>query len=323
MNILGNIFWFIRNNPKRTAIGVVVFLLFIYAGFIKPPNNFNAHHVVVIEDGYSISQTAHLLEKEAIVQSSFFFSVMARMFGGDTGVLSGSYIFSKPLTLFGVWGRVSRGETGEELVRITFPEGATSREMALIVKSELPGMDVDRFRELARAREGYLFPETYAVSPNISAEQLVRVMEKTFVKEVETIEDEIDAFGAPLEDVVVMASLLEKEARLYETRQKVAGILWKRMEIGMPLQVDAVFGYILDTDTFNPTFDDLEIDSPYNTYENLGLPPGAIANPGLEALRAAVNPIETPYLYYLTGADGTMHYARTFDQHVENRRFLR
>ena len=120
-----------------------------------------------------------------------------------------------------------------------------------------------------------------------------------------------------------MASILEKEARKLETRKVIAGILWKRIEIGMPLQVDAVFGYIHATSTYSPTFEDLEVDSPYNTYTNRGLPPGPIGNPGLESIRAALEPTKTPYLYYLTGKDGFMYYAKTFDQHVANRRFLR
>ena len=128
---------------------------------------------------------------------------------------------------------------------------------------------------------------------------------------------------APTRDVIIMASMLEKEARQLETRRVIAGILWKRLERGMPLQVDAVFGYILDRDTFSPSLNDLSINSPYNTYTHTGLPPGPIGNPGLESLDAALHPVETPYWYYLTGADGTMHYARTFAEHVANRKYLK
>ena len=149
-------------------------------------------------------------------------------------------------------------------------------------------------------------------------------MESEFEKQITVLKEDIVAFGVPLSEVVTMASLLEKEARQYETRQIISGILWKRIKIGMPLQVDAVFGYIFGIDTFSPTFDELvTTDSPYNTYKNKGLPPGPIANPGLESLKAAVNPVETPYFYYLTGFDGEMHYGRTLDEHVENRRFLK
>ena len=116
-----------------------------------------------------------------------------------------------------------------------------------------------------------------------------------------------------------MASLIEKEADTAEDRRIVSGILWNRIDADMPLQVDAVFGYILDRSGYAPTGSDLEIDSPYNTYENRGLPPGPIANPGLDALTAALHPAATEYFYYLTGRDGLMYYAETFEEHKRNR----
>ncbi len=116
-----------------------------------------------------------------------------------------------------------------------------------------------------------------------------------------------------------MASLLEKEARTYDVRRTIAGILWNRIDADMPLQVDAVFGYIKGTKTFHPSYADLDIESPYNTYRNKGLPPGAIGNPGIEAIRAAATPLETKYFFYLTDREGVMRYARNFEGHVRNR----
>lgn len=302
-----------------------VFSVFLacYVFFVQAPPRFPVGTLITIEEGTSIDAAAHLLEEAGVVRSSTLFSILTRFFS-EAGVRSGTYSFEQRLSLVSVWHRTVTGETGEPLVRVTIPEGATTREMAALFEAALPGFDPVRFRSLAREKEGYLFPETYIVSPSMTEEALLALMEDTFYEKVREIEDEITAFGQPLEAVVIMASLLEKEARLYETRQTVAGILWKRLAIGMALQVDAVFGYIYDTDTFSPSFDQLTAtDSPYNTYQYTGLPPGPIANPGLESLRAAVNPIETPYLYYLTGSDGTMHYASTFDEHVANRQFLR
>ena len=117
-----------------------------------------------------------------------------------------------------------------------------------------------------------------------------------------------------------MASLVEKEARTDANRRIVAGVLWNRLALGMPLQVDAVFGYIFDRDTYSPSFEDLKVDSPYNTYTHKGLPPGPISNPGLESIYAALYPTKTNYLYYLTGRDTLMHYAKTYAEHQANRR---
>lgn len=295
----------------------------LYVGFIRAPHAFPAGQLVTIEDGMTVQDAARILEEKNIIASSFLFNFLAGHFSA-VGVRSGTYSFEKKLPVFSVVYRVAYGITGAPLIRVTVPEGATTREIAQLFADAVPGFSAERFRALATSKEGYLFPETYIVAPGITEEAVVALMERTFSEKIVAIQDEIDAFGKPLQDVVTMASILEKEARLYETRQTVAGILWKRIEIGMALQVDAVFGYIYDTETFSPTFNQLTAtDSPYNTYQHKGLPPGPISNPGLEALKAAVNPIKTSYLYYLTGSDGTMHYSRTFDEHVANRRFLK
>lgn len=121
-----------------------------------------------------------------------------------------------------------------------------------------------------------------------------------------------------------MASILEGEARGREEMEIIAGILWRRIEIGMPLQVDTTFLYVNGKNTFTLTQADLKIDSPYNTYLYRGLPPTPISNPGLTAIRAALNPQPTPYLYFLTGRDGLMYYSRTHDEHVQKKtRYLR
>jgi UPF0755 protein len=122
----------------------------------------------------------------------------------------------------------------------------------------------------------------------------------------------------PLDEIIKMASIVETEARMEKTRRVVAGILWERIRRGMPLQVDVSFRYINGKTTRNLTVSDLKIDSPYNSYIYKGLPPTPIANPGLEAILASANPIKTDYLYFLTGKDNVMYYARTFEEHVVN-----
>ena len=114
-----------------------------------------------------------------------------------------------------------------------------------------------------------------------------------------------------------MASLLEEEAATLEDRQIIAGILWRRMAAGMPLQVDAVFPYIIGKNSFELTTNDLKTDSPYNTYTNRGLPPGPITNPGLDSILAAVTPQKTSYVYYLSDHDGNFHYSTTYEQHLQ------
>jgi UPF0755 protein len=145
-------------------------------------------------------------------------------------------------------------------------------------------------------------------------------MEQNFYHRIEPLEGLIADFGKPLDEVLTMASLLEKEARTPVSRRTIAGILWNRIDANMPLQVDAVFGYIKKGDIYSPKFSDLKVDSPYNTYKYKGLPPGPIANPSLASIRAAVTPIESSYLFYLSDRGGRMHYSTAYSQHLRYKR---
>lgn len=265
--------------------------------------------VLEVGPGQSVSSVGEELKLLGALRSTLTFKVAARLFGGAQ---AGWYSLDTPESAITLAWRVSQGSTGLEPKKVTIPEGSTVREISEVVGVALPGSE-----------EGYLFPDTYNFFPGTPASQIVARMRKRYEEVVAPLRPQIVASGHTELEVITMASILEKEARLPETRRIVAGILWKRIEIGMPLQVDAVFGYIQGIDTFHPTLDDLKIDSEYNTYLYKGLPPGPINNPGEEAIRAALEPTKSSYLYYLTGKDGTMHYAKTFEAHVANKRFLR
>ena len=172
---------------------------------------------------------------------------------------------------------------------------------------DFENFDKKEFLEKTAGLEGYLFPDTYLFLPGAETEQIIGTMRDNFQKKA----------GDVGQDTVIMASLIEKEVPDSDDRKIVSGILWKRLEIGMPLQVDAVFPYI--TGRQKVLSDDLKIDSLYNTYFYKGLPPGPISNPGLDAIEAARNPKESPYLYYLSGRDGKTHFAKTFAEHLKNK----
>jgi UPF0755 protein len=301
---------------------VVLVCALVYTFFLAPPRGFPKDTVVHVPTGATISGTAQELVAVGALRYEWPF-VLAVSFLGERGVQAGSYALETPQNAFVLAYRAAQGQVGQNLVRVTIPEGTTVSDMAAILKQSLQNFDTQAFLSEARQYEGYLFPDTYFLLPGMPEHAIIERMRANYVEKYQTFKDAVETSGRTEHEIITMASLLEKEARQRETMQEVSGILWKRVDIGMPLQVDAVFGYIKDVPTFNPSFADLEIDSPYNTYKNRGLPPGPIGNPGLDAIYAALNPIESPYLYYLTGKDGTMHYARTFEQHVANRRFLR
>ena len=292
----------------------------IYYGIEQPPAFFPLETIITIPDGATVSEVARILKEEQVIRSSLAFIILTRLTPGPDTVLAGDYIFSTPLTLTEVMNRIAEGEFGLEPVRVVIPEGITTYRMATIFERIFPKFDPVAFSVLTEDKEGYLFPDTYLFLPNVTAGEIVTTLEETFYERLRTLESDIAAFGRPIHEIVTMASLLEKEAYNYEQRRKIAGVLWHRIDIGMPLQVDAVFGFIQRGDTFSPKYSDLKVESPYNTYQNTGLPPGPIGNPSLSALKAAVSPIKTDAVFYLHGRDGTLYLARTYAEHMANKR---
>ena len=309
-------FFTLRLRTRVGSIAIIILSIVGYAGLYRAPATFPSQTIVHIPEGMTLYDISLTLKEQHVIQSPGLLRVLTTLLGGEHSIQSGDYLFGRHPGVGKIALMLSRGEFGIEAVRITIPEGATAREIGEILGRRLPAFDKETFIQIAKEKEGYLFPDTYFLSPRITPLDAVVAMEKQFQKQVTPLLEEVSAFGKTLDEVVTMASLLEKEARTKESRQTIAGILWRRISLGMPLQVDAVFGYIHDTNTFHPTYDDLDVDSPYNTYRNKGLPPGPIANPGLSAIRAAIEPIKTNYLFYLSDRSGTIYYSATFEEHV-------
>jgi UPF0755 protein len=257
---------------------------------------------------------AHVIEHPTILRA------LLRLSGESNAVQTGAYKFTTPQNVFVIAYRLVMGDYGLPPVRITFVEGVTIREMAAQVESSFPGVSANDFLLAAKGQEGYLFPDTYFFQPSMDARAIVATMRANFNTKIATLRNEILASGHSISDIVTMASIVEKEARSSTARHMVSGILWNRITHKMPLQVDAVFGYIFNRATYSPSFTDLKVDSLYNTYTHIGLPPGPIDNPGFDSLEAAVNPTKTNYLYYLTGKDDLMHYATTYAGHQANQK---
>ncbi len=294
--------------------------LWAYRSVYLPTEQFPVGTVVTVPAGATVRTVSEQLYHAYVVQSPFAFRAMVRLVGSRDSIQAGDYVFDRKLSLYEVVDRIVHGRFGVVPIRVTIPEGATTYQMAEILAGKFTTFDAAAFLLLAADREGYLYPDTYVFLPNATASQVLDAMERTFYERLRSLEDKIAAFGRPIHEVITMASLLEKEAYREDDRRQIAGVLWHRLAIEMPLQVDAVFGYMERSDTFSPKLSDLAQESPYNTYRNKGLPPGPINSPSLSAIEAAVTPIDTGALYYLHGRDGMLHLARTFREHVVNRR---
>lgn len=309
--------------PRRIALIVAVLVLATLAAvslwYVSPPSAVPSNSIITIPADSSAADFAQELKDMNVIRSPFVFRALARISRLDHHLDSGVYAFTKPVTLVTVLWRVSHDEHGIEEIRVTFTEGVTRYDIADTLERQLPGFSKEEFLDVSSTSEGYLFPETYQFMPGTAASDIVTRLKSQFSMSIATITPQILASKHPFNDAVIMASILEREANTQEDRRIVAGILWNRIAKGMPLQVDAAFGYIHKQNGYTPTASDLQMDSPYNTYKNLGLPPTPISNPGLDSLLAAVEPAKTSYLYYLTGDDGKMHYATTFEGHKKNR----
>ncbi len=310
----------IRSKIASAVVIIFIMLLVLYLTLFSAPSNFPSGRLVEIEKGMVLSDISKHLKNSSVIKSELLFESFVTIFKGDAGVMSGEYFFVEPLSSWGVAKKVTRGDYGLTPVRITIPEGSTIYDIAHLFEDKFSDFDSVEFLKIVASKEGYLFPDTYLFLPNVRAEQVARELEENFELKIDEIKEEIIMFGKSLNDVVVMASILEKEARTTQTRRMISGILWKRIDIDMPLQVDAVFPYINGKNTYTLTLKDLKIDSPYNTYKYKGLPIGPISNPGIDSMLAAVNPEGSENLYYLSDRAGNMYYAEDFDAHRKNKR---
>lgn len=309
-------------NASKWKRGVAIVLLPIILGtylvFFMSPTNFPVNSYVIIKKGETTRQVATTLEKRHIIFSANIFTALVSVFAHDSGVRAGTYRFNKSSGLLFVTHRLIKGDFGISPIRITLFEGMTAREMGKSLSAKFPNITVEDFRKASYGEEGYLFPDTYSFLPDVSAKKVVSTMRHNFDIRIASITPEIQSSGHTLKDIVIMASLIEREGRTLKEKRMISGILWHRINIGMPLQVDSVFGYIFGRKTYSPSHTDLKVDSPYNTYTHKGLPPGPISNPGIESILASATPTKTHYLYYITGKNGKMYYAKTLTVHNRN-----
>lgn len=268
---------------------------------------------VTIPTGAGAQEVSDLLAQNEVVRSGTLLYLSLLLLAEPEAIKAGRYTFTANDSVFDVARLITGVAPPGEVVAITFPEGFSSREYATIVAGSALAFDVDLFHTLARPHEGYLFPDTYYVPLDYTAEELIELILTTYDKKTEGL-----VFTMPEYESLVLASIVEREANTPQSMKMVAGVFRNRLEIGMPLQADASIEYILDKPLNQLTPADLRIDSPYNTYLNSGLPPTPIGNPGLTSLEAVQAPAMHNYFYYITGNNGEFYYATTLVEHNEN-----
>jgi UPF0755 protein len=236
---------------------------------------------------------------------------------------SGTFHLSKSMTPNELVAALSQGTDD---IWVTIPEGWRQEQIANYFSTlEFPAFNQEDFLALSIDDEGKLFPDTYLFAKESTAQTIYQTLINTFQQKVIIgLEDELNDAKRPFDQILVMASIVQREAKGYEQMRHVAGILWNRFEIKMALQADATLQYAKGYDQQTnawwsvPSAKDKTLNSVFNTYTNPGLPPKPISNPGLDAIKATLDPLETKDMFYLHDPNGGIHYAQTLEEHSAN-----
>lgn len=313
------------------SFGLVCFgiLVIVFITISRPPKNFQKDTLITVYSGMSTTDAATVLQGNSIVRSDKWLRLILSTRWKSKPIVVGDYIFEKPQSVFSIAYRITHGVYGNSRIKVTFPEGITVKNMADILTKVMPTFPVSDFIEKAREREGFLFPDTYYFFRTMSADQVIKLLSAQFEKKMTRFSTEFSNGTTTLpiygktrseNDIIIMASILEREANNPDEAKVISGILWKRMQKNIPLQVDATFLYTLNKGSSNLTLNDLQKDGPYNTYTRTGLPAGPIGNPGIEMIDAALHPVSSEYYYYLHDNQGMIHYGKSYQDHLKNKK---
>ena len=320
-----------RSNAGPTVFGVLlvvavlgtVYLIYTAAVGNEGGRAQEGQVGVEVVKGDTLSDVADKLEAAGVIKSAFTFKLQARYEGYGTEIQTGRYTFERGQDADVIFRKLAAGKA-VPTIAVTIPEGLTLEETAQTVAKD-SGVSVADFEGAARktdydyaflehrgieTTEGYLYPARYDFEKGVSARQVVDRLLGQYLLETQNLDipGARDRLGLTEHQLVTVASLVEREAASPREKPLVASVIYNRLDRDMPLQIDATIQYALERPKENLSLDDLKVDSPYNTYENKGLPPAPICNPSRESLEAALNPESTDYLYYVLKADGQSHF---------------
>ncbi|WP_270842578.1 endolytic transglycosylase MltG [Mitsuokella multacida] len=324
---------------KWTAIAVVaavllgagLFLAFGTSHTIERSDRDAGENIyMVVKPGTTASEISDRLMQLGVIDSRLRFWWLMKLQGDAGKFKTGTYAFTPHMDEQAVLDKLVSGDT--TVVKFTIPEGFGIKEIAKRLADE--GL-VDEQEFLAEAKdfapydymkkrpnvryaaEGYLFPDTYVIHSDVSAEGIMKMMAEDFdTRLTPALRQQAAAKGLSIHDLITLASLVEKEARYDEDRPIIAQVFFKRLQMGMPLQSDTTLQYLMAGPKEDVSIEDTKIDSPYNTYQHEGLPPGPIASPGMKSILAVLNPANTDYLYFVADRQGHNHYSQTYDEHL-------
>jgi len=309
---------------KKLLILFVLIILIAISAFVWWKNGINpadsknnSSQIFVIEKGAGVREIANSLKKKGFIKDPIVFFLLTKKIGFDKKIQAGDFRLSPSMSLYAIIEALTHGTLD---IWVTIPEGLRALEISDIFEKELPTYKSD-WKNILVLSEGYLFPDTYLIPKNADINIVLSLMKNNFDNKFATID--ISKSGLTKNEIVTIASMIEREALRNEEKPSISSVIANRLRDGMSLDIDATLQYIKGKDSSGkwwsiPTAEDKKINSPYNTYRNAGLPPAPISNPGLEAIKAALNPKQTNYYYYMHDANGNVHFAETLEKHNEN-----
>lgn len=306
-----------------TLCAVVLLAVLYLKNLLLAPSNDSKTINFMINKGSSVSLIGNNLKKAGLIKNAVVFKFYIQITNSQNKIQAGEFELSPNLSLTQIVEKLKKGPAE---IWVTIPEGLRREEIALKYKNTLNKDQefLSEFMTLTNGKEGYLFPETYLFPKEATVQQIVNRMTATLNQKIKDVTYQ----------QLIVASMLERETFTDEEKPIVAGILYKRLKNDWPLQVDATLQYAKDSSKYKtlnqdnkywePIYSgDKEIDSPYNTYKNLGLTPAPIANPGYSSIMAAISPESSEYWYYIHDNDGKIHFAKTLEEHNQNiRKYL-
>lgn len=314
-------FWRVPAYAALAAAG-----LFLVLAMLRPPQENWRLKKVRIPRGSSYPEIVRILTESGVLRFPAVFRVLVTVTMTGTTLQQGEYAFPSPPSALELWQKISSGDVSK--YPVTIPEGSTLYDVARILgdleladpgafvaAATSPGL-ANRLDIPGDTAEGFLFPDTYLLVKDMREEEILSVLVRRFHRQFTTAMQGAAALrGLTLHQVVTIASIIEKETGVEAEKPIVSSVIHRRLKLGMPLQMDPTVIYGLRKFGGNLSRKDLQSPNPYNTYLNRGLPPGPIANPGLSALMAALEPADVPYLYFVSKNDGSHRFSTTLEEH--------
>src|SRR3989338_8910456 len=305
---------------------ILAFYMFYQEGSLPVDRNNQGVEIFTIQKGEGLNSIVKNLSNQNIIRNKIVFYLIVKRLGIEKNMQAGDFRLSKNMNAEEIAQNLTHGTAD---VWVTIIEGLRKEEIAQILTENFK---IPTIPFIEQAREGYLFPDTYLIPKDATIEKIISIFTANFEKKyTPELQAKVKSLGMTVREGLILASLVEKEAKFPEDKNKVAGIIYKRFKDDWMIQIDATIQYALRYQKKEKTWwkkdltiDDINVDSTYNTYIYKGLPPAPICNPGLESLEAVANAdVNTKYWYYISDKKGNMHYAVTLEEHNENiRKYL-